>query len=69
MNVGYAYNAPNTFNFLPFNEARAYVRKLNLKSQKEWYKYRKTHSITNIPANADITYKNDGWEGCSKDGP
>ena len=59
------YKSPNTFIFLPFNEARAYVRKLNLKSQKEWRKYRKTHSITNIPAEANITYKNDGWEGWS----
>jgi hypothetical protein len=48
--------------FHPFNEAREFVRELNLKSQKEWNEYcksgEKPKKIPNAPA---LTYKNKGW--------
>ncbi len=55
-------------NFIPFKEARAYVQKLNLKSQKDWRLYctnklkgfkEKPHDI---PAGPHNTYKNE-WKG------
>jgi len=53
--------------FLPFEEAREKVQKLNLKSIKEWRAYC-TGEIDvslikpqNIPASPNTIYKNDGW--------
>jgi superfamily II DNA or RNA helicase len=51
------------FNWMSFEEARAYVRSLKLKSAKEWYLYIKTHKTSsNIPIYPNETYKNDGWK-------
>jgi hypothetical protein len=48
--------------FLPFEEARIFARNLNLNSQKEWLKYRKSdNKPDNIPSNPYSVYKNDGW--------
>ena len=59
--------APQSRSFLPFVEAREFVRSLGLKSDPEWRKYRKggmpklpTLPI-NIPSNPNRTYANDGW--------
>ena len=43
--------------FLPFEEARAIVRKEGLKSQKQWEEWRIDHRPANIPSNPNITYK------------
>ena len=51
-------------NFISFEEAREFVRSLNLTSVKEWYKwykYKKMH--LNIPRNPNTTYKGKGWTG------
>ena len=51
-----------TKKFLPFEDARKFVHSLNLKSQNEWEKYRKsTNKPHNIPTNPNNTYKNKGW--------
>lgn len=50
--------APKLRNFLPFEEAREYVRSLGLKTQKEWLLFEKPK---NIPNNPESTYKNKGW--------
>jgi superfamily II DNA or RNA helicase len=47
--------------FLPFKEAREYVRSLKLKNQKEWLAWLKTKP-DNIPSTPHIVYKNKGWE-------
>ena len=55
--------------FWPFDEARNYVRSLNLKSATEWSLYCKgklsTHAArpTYIPTAPMEVYKNDGWNG------
>ena len=46
----------------PFKKARAFVRRLGLKSQAEWYDYcRSGKKPTDIPAHVDRTYAEDGW--------
>jgi hypothetical protein len=51
--------------FLPFEEAREYVRKLGLKGVKDWWKYcksgKKPMTIPNAPFS---TYRNE-WDGFS----
>jgi hypothetical protein len=48
-------------NMLPF-AARAIVRKLKLKSVKEWEALSKARKRpSNIPSNSDRTYRDDGW--------
>ncbi|MDA7641138.1 hypothetical protein N8787_05805, partial [Opitutaceae bacterium] len=48
----------------PFDEARAYVRKLGLKGQLEWQTYaRSGNRPDDIPAAPQRTYKARGWNG------
>jgi hypothetical protein len=50
--------------FCSLNEAREFVRKLNLKSMKEWQEYCKSgNKPDNIPANPESPYKGKGWKG------
>jgi hypothetical protein len=45
-----------------FTEARALVRGLELKRQKEWKEWSKSnHRPSDIPANPHTTYRDDGW--------
>ncbi|MBX9688745.1 MAG: DEAD/DEAH box helicase family protein [Candidatus Obscuribacterales bacterium] len=45
-----------------FNDARAFVHTLNLKTGKEWRAYCKSREKPgDIPANPEKSYKNDGW--------
>jgi hypothetical protein len=47
---------------LPFAAARAIVRKLNLKGDKEWQAWRKAgQRPSNIPSNPYKRYRDDGW--------
>lgn len=47
---------------LPFEEAREFVLKLNLKNQKEWQKYCKSGVRPwNIPTAPNNKYKDKGW--------
>jgi hypothetical protein len=49
---------------LPFIEARAYVRSLNLKTQKEWNAYLKRKiKPDNIPYHPERAFKDKGWKG------
>jgi superfamily II DNA or RNA helicase len=58
------WNKLAKFNFMPFEEARAYVRKLKLKDQKAWVSYTKSgDKPQNIPANPPTVYKTNGWIG------
>jgi hypothetical protein len=48
--------------FLPFAEARTFVRALGLRNQKEWYAYvRSKTKPSNIPAGPVSAYKGNGW--------
>jgi SNF2-related domain/Phage-integrase repeat unit len=50
----------NNRNFLPFEEARECVRKLGLKTSKEWREYCQSGKLPNyIPTNPAKKYKND----------
>ncbi len=52
------------FEWMPFEEAREFVRGLGLKSVFDWYDYVKSgNKPNNIPSNAHIIYKNCGWIG------
>jgi superfamily II DNA or RNA helicase len=53
-------NKTNIRNFLPFNEARDYVRSLKLKGQKEWLAWAKTKP-DNIPSTPHVVYASD-WD-------
>ena len=64
--LGSGRMAPTKRRFLLFGEARAYARKLGLKSESEWRKYslgkvpgKKRPDC--IPSNPNRTYKNKGW--------
>ena len=47
---------------LSFAVARAIVRKLKLKNQKEWWAWCKSgQRPSNIPSSPNLTYRNDGW--------
>ena len=48
------------FNWMPFEEARAFVRSLNLKSYEEYKKYVKKSNI-NLPMKPQQSYQNFGW--------
>jgi len=48
--------------FLEFEEARAIVRRAELKKVKEWQQWcRDGHRPSNIPSNPDVTYSDKGW--------
>jgi hypothetical protein len=50
-------------NFLSFNEAREFVRKLGLKGLNEWFEYCKSgNKPKDIPSNPNLNYKNNGWK-------
>ncbi len=49
--------------FMSFSKARAFVRKLQLKSVADWREYRITNLPSDIPANPERTYANKGWKG------
>jgi hypothetical protein len=47
---------------LPFAVGRAYVRKLKLRSQKEWREWcKRGQRPSDIPANPHKVYRDDGW--------
>ena len=46
--------------FLPFTEARKYVRK-NM-TGRDWWEWSKTHRPSNIPAKPHVIYKDEGWK-------
>ena len=48
--------------FLPFEEAREIVRKVGLKSCKEWEEWSRDCRPADIPSRPDITYADEGWE-------
>ena len=51
-------------NYLPFNEARDFVRKLKLKNHAEWTAYCKSgKKPLNIPTGIRHVYKDNGWQG------
>lgn len=49
--------------WMPFEEAREFIRSLDLKSDREWRDYCKLKiKPENIPVSPSIVYKNDGWK-------
>ena len=50
--------------YLPFNEARDFVRNLGFKSGKDYFEYCKTENKPkDLPRNPERTYKKEGWIG------
>ena len=59
---------PYTREWRQLEEAREFVRSLQLKNMREWRQYRKFGKDgklkpDDIPSNPSKTYKNDGWNG------
>lgn len=60
--LGYKNVKRPTKNFLPFQEAKKYIRAFNIAGQKEWAKFAKTSAKPdNIPADPRRAYKDSGW--------
>jgi hypothetical protein len=54
--------APINREYLPYEEAKEFVHKLNLKKTKEWQQYCKSgNKPNNIPNDPRSTYENKGW--------
>ena len=47
--------------WMPFEEAREYIRKLNLKSRADWANFCEKDKPQDIPYHPERTYKLDGW--------
>ncbi len=61
---GTGYVSNKNRKFLSFEEARKFVRKLQLKGNEKWREWSKSvERPLNIPSNPDKTYKNKGWIG------
>ncbi|PTY04602.1 hypothetical protein DB347_17965 [Opitutaceae bacterium EW11] len=67
--LGSSNKAPYRREFLPFEEARAFVRELGLESLAEWKRYCAGEipelgvRPENIPSNPNFTYRGKGWAG------
>lgn len=62
--LGTGVIAPQLRNYLPYKEAEAFVHKLQLKSQKEWYDLTKASPKVlppNIPSTPAEVYEGEGW--------
>jgi len=65
--LGSGTRGPKDYLFLPFSEARAFARPLQLKSHLEWIRYCKGEmpelppKPDDIPADPYRVYKNKGW--------
>ena len=55
--------APSQREILPFSEARAFARGLNLRSLYEWKNYCATNPREDLPIYANEAYANKGWIG------
>jgi len=56
--------APRDYRFRPFREARAFVRRLRLRSVEDWSEYCKTGKRPpDVPNSPWRTYKDAGWGG------
>lgn len=55
-------NNRRNIQFRPFEQARQFARKLQLKSSKDWYDWAKNNERPfDIPAEPNKTYRNKGW--------
>lgn len=63
-NYGSLGEPDNRADFLPFEDARAWVRQLEINSKEEWDMFtRSVYFPRKIPKNPETFYVNDGWEG------
>jgi hypothetical protein len=62
--LGTGTTAPQLREYRSFKNARAFVRRLGLKSQTDWFDYSKSGKRANdIPGNPNKTYAEAGWAG------
>jgi len=59
--LGYGEGDPKSDEFLAFEEAREIVRKVGLKSCKEWWEWSRDHRPADIPSRPDRTYADEEW--------
>ncbi len=59
----YDWYGINEREYLPFDEAKAYVRNLNFKNYKEYGEWNDSAKPKNIPHNPSYVYREKGWEG------
>ena len=51
-------------NWMPFEEARTFVRKLKLSGLRDWQKYKKVGNLpSDIPRTPNLVYADSGWKG------
>ncbi len=62
--LGTGSTATRNLKYKKFENAKSFVKNLNIKSKAEWVEYCKTNNKPNdIPATPNGTYKNSGWIG------
>lgn len=62
--LGTGYVAAQQRQYLSYELAKKYVRKLKFKNNKQWREYAKSErKPSNVPSNPEVVYKNSGWEG------
>ena len=61
--LGSSYVNTKDRDYLTYEEAEVFMKKIALKNLKEWQEYRKFNKPLNIPANPNTHYKNKGWKG------
>jgi hypothetical protein len=48
--------------FISYNEAKKFVQKQNIKSQSDWFNFKKNNKLPlNIPSSPNKTYEKNGW--------
>jgi hypothetical protein len=62
--LGYETIRKNSFNFLPYNDAKIFVHRLNLSNENAWKDFKRLGTKPeNIPAKSETVYKGKGWKG------
>jgi hypothetical protein len=59
--LGNGYIATNLREYYSYDEARAVVQRLNIKSQAKYFEWRKKNRNKKIPSNPQIQYEGKGW--------
>jgi superfamily II DNA or RNA helicase len=54
----------NNIDWLTFEEARDFIRKIGLKNVNDWYEFARSEQLpSEIPRAPEVTYKDNGWIG------
>jgi len=59
--LGYGKGLGPVGEFLPFEEARSFVRKQRIPNSKQWHRWSKEHRPLSIPSHPECVYATKGW--------